>query len=122
LFTFAPHRNDHELIQVRVVDLEIALEDEVSEKRRLERELKQKGRENQAAIAAVSLTINRCADGAKAELSFQLETKLAMTEERLEQNKTNLTGTSSLNGKLKGVCSDQVIDGRLKLIRYCQTR
>ena len=46
-------RNDTEVMQGRLLDLENHLKDETSEKKRLERELKQKDRDNQTALTEV---------------------------------------------------------------------
>ena len=89
-----------------MLDLENNLRDETTEKKRLEREIKAKDRENQTALTEVrdngteSLVSQRMF--ADTRLHVQLEHKLSTTQEQLRDLKSALASSTSTNNKLKG--------------------
>lgn len=93
-------------MQGRMLDLENNLRDETTEKKRLEREIKAKDRENQTALTEVrdngteSLVSQRMF--ADTRLHVQLEHKLSTTQEQLRDLKSALASSTSTNNKLKG--------------------
>ena len=93
-------------MQGRMLDLENNLRDETTEKKRLEREIKAKDRENQTALTEVrdngteSLVSQRMF--ANTRLPVQLEHKLSTTQEQLRDLKSALASSTSTNNKLKG--------------------
>ena len=94
-------------MQGRMLDLENNLRDETTEKKRLEREIKAKDRENQTALTEVrdngteSLVSQRMF--ADTRLHVQLEHKLSTTQEQLRDLKSALASSTSTNNKLKGM-------------------